>query len=111
MITRKVVEGRSAPTEIMKFLMERLSPVAALDERVLVVIEACLIVADPDQKRRQVTVEELRATADNDGLDNTTRSGARELNRMIDAFAGSMRMGRRMATVAAKIDLAAMVRD
>lgn len=108
---RKVVEGRAAPSETIDFLVDRVSPVASLDERVLLVIKACLIVEDPDQKRRQAKMDELHATVINDRLDEALRNDAKELLEMIKAFGGGMRMGRRMTTLAAKIDLAAMVRD
>ena len=108
---RKVVEGRAAPSETMDFLLDRVSPVASLDARVLLVIKACLIVEDPDRKRRQAKYDELHATATNNQLDEASRSDAKDLLEMIRAFDSGMRMGRRMRSLATKIDLAAMVRD
>ena len=77
----------------------------------LLVIEAYLIVADPDQKRQQAKMDELRGTLADEGLDVAIRNKARDLLEMIRAVGGGMRMGVRMAAVSAKIDLAAMVRD
>jgi hypothetical protein len=108
---REVVTGRAAPSETMNFLADRVSRVASLDERMLLVIEAYLIVADPDNKRQQSKMDELRGTVADKGLDIAVRSKAQDLLETIRAVGGGMRMGVRMATVAAKIDLAAMVRD
>lgn len=107
----EVVTGRAAPSQTMDFLEHRVSRVASLDERMLLVIEAYLIVADPDQKRQQAKMDELRGTLADEGLDVAIRSKASDLLEMIRAVGGGMRMGGRMAAVSAKIDLAAMVRD
>ena len=108
---RDVVTGRAAPSETMNFLAERVSRHVSLDERMLLVIEAYLIVADPDNKRQQAKMDELRGALADEQLDVAVRSKAQELLEMIRAVGGGMRMGVRMVAVAAKIDLAAMVRD
>lgn len=70
---RKVVGGQAAPSETMDYLAKRISPVASLDERVLLVIEASLIVADPDEKRRNAKMDELSGTVADEGLDDAVR--------------------------------------
>lgn len=108
---REVVTGRAAPSETMNFLADRVSRLTSLDERMLLVIEAYLFVADPDKKRKQANMDELHGTVADEGLDVAVRSKAQDLLEMIRAVGGGTRMGVRMAAVAAKIDLAAMVRD
>lgn len=109
---REVVSGRAAPSETMDFLTNRVSRVASLDERMLLVIEAYLITSDPDKNRRQAKMDELHRTLSDEGPDIVALNKARDLLEMIRAVSGiGMRMGVRMAAVAAKIDLAAMVRD
>ena len=103
--------GRAAPSETMNFLADRVSRLTSLDERMLLVIEAYLFVADPDKKRKQANMDELHGTVADEGLDVAVRSKAQDLLEMIRAVGGGTRMGVRMAAVAAKIDLAAMVRD
>lgn len=109
---RKVVNGRTAPSEIMDFLNDRVSRVVSLDEQhMLSVIEAYLIVADPDQERKQAKMHELHQPSAGENTDTTALNKAQYLLGIIKGISGGMRMEIRMATVAGKIDLAAMVRD
>ena len=108
---RDVVSGRAAPSETMEFLADRVSRVASLDEQMLLVIEAYLIVADPDKERQEAKMDELRETLEDKELDESTRRKFEDLFNMIRAVRDGTRMHIRMQNVAAKIDLAAMVRD
>ena len=109
---KKVVTGRASPSETMDFLAERMSYSASLNERMPLVIEAYLIVADPVNGRREAKMKELDDTLANQNLDDAVRSKVRDLLQMIRSVSGGMRFGDiRMAAIATKIDLASMVRD
>lgn len=109
---RQVVTGRAAPSEVIDLLKNRGLSVALLDERVLLVIEANLIAADPDESRKGSKIAELQAVVADDALDGAVRSAARDLFGMIESVSGrGWGMRRRMATIAAKIDMASMIRD
>lgn len=109
---KMVDTGRASPSEIMDFLSERISNAVSLNERIPLVIEAYLIVADPVNGRREAKMKELNDALANQNLDDALRSKTQDLLQMIKSVSGGMRFGEiRMSTIATKVDLATMVRD
>lgn len=108
---RKAVDGRASPQETMSFILGRMSPKNRLDESYLVALEAYLIAADPDEARRKSRTEALRNDMSDEGQDAAKRNVAKDLFEMIHSVGGGLRSGVKMASIASKIDLAAMVRD
>lgn len=108
---RKVVDGRAAPSETIAFLVERAPSDKLLTERHLTLLEAYLSVADPNRDRSSARRDELQRLMADEGVDATTRNRAGRLIDMMQSIGGGMRMGVNMAAIAAKVDLAALVRD
>lgn len=108
---RKVVDGRVGPSETMEFLAKQVSPIGSLNEQILLVLEAYLIVADPNKKRRLARIDKLSNIVDNEGPNDLVRGNARGLLEMVHSLGRISRGGIRMSAIATKIDLAAMVRD
>lgn len=109
---KKVVTGRVTPSETMAFLAERMPHDVFLNERIPVVIEAYLILADPNNERREAKMKELQETLGNQSLDATLHSKVSDLLRMINSINQGLHYRTiRMSTIATKIDLASMVRD
>lgn len=108
---RKVVDGRASPRETMEFLRAKMSPSNGLDERYFVALEAYLVHTDPADDRRKARNDELRKLASDESADDAARYAAKELLDMIHSVGSGMRVAGRISVVAAKIDLAAMVRD
>ena len=75
------------------------------------VIHAYLMAADRNHDRVQKHETQLREDAENEKLPEDKRRYAAELLEMKRHVNGGMRMGISLAPVAAKIDLAAMVKD
>lgn len=109
---KKVVSGSTSPVETMNYVTERMRTHIPTDSRIPLIIEAYLTVSDPNADRRKARMTELneKAAVEKQNIQDVSRN--KDLSETIDALTRSLHFnGINIATVAAKIDLASMLRD
>lgn len=106
-----VISGEASPDTVMTFLASLPGGKSFQTDRPGIVIHAYLLAVDRDEDRSKMRVDQLRNDVKNDKLTEDVRRYASELLEMKSHISGGMRMGINLAHVAAKIDLAAMVRE
>jgi len=105
------VRGEKSPEDVMTLLRGFPRSEDLLKNRVGLVLEAYLIASDPDEKRSEARNARLAAAAADEHPDQGERARARELLEMRRYVGGTWGRGLRLRTVAAKIDLAASIRE
>ncbi len=106
-----VISGEASADTVMKFLVSLPGGKEFQTGRPGIVIHAYLLAADNDHDRAKDLDDQLRNDVENDKLSEDARRRASDLLEMKRHISGGMRMGVSLAPVAAKIDLAAMVRE
>ncbi|OYW39430.1 MAG: hypothetical protein B7Z35_04265 [Hydrogenophilales bacterium 12-61-10] len=106
-----VIRGEASAETVMKFLVSLPGGKEFQIGHPGVVIHAYLLAADPDRDRAKQLEDQLRNDEGNEKLPEDTRRRAAALLEMKQQINGGRRMGVSLAPVAAKIDLAAMVRE
>lgn len=107
----RVIRGEASAEEVMDFLAELPGGKEFRFGRPGVLIYAYLLAADCEYDRACARESQLKEDADNEQLPQEVRQHAANILRMKQSISGGMRMEISLATVAAKIDLAAMVRE
>lgn len=107
----RVIRGEASAEEVMDFLAELPGGKEFRSGRPGVLIYAYLLAADCEYDRACARESQLKEDADNEQLPQEVRQHAASILRMKQSISGGMRMEISLATVAAKIDLAAMVRE
>lgn len=108
---KDLISGVASAEQVMQFLSSLPGGKEFQSGRPGILIHAYLLAADRDHDRAQKQESQLRQDSENDKLPEEARRRAAELLEMKRGIAGGMRMGVNLARVAAKIDLAAMVRE
>jgi hypothetical protein len=108
---KQIVTGQAGSDEVMKYLDSLPGGKEFGSKRYGLIIEAYLIAVDPNDERASSRIRELEETSNNVSLSEQDRQKATQLLEMKRSIGGGMRMGIKLAPIAAKIDLAAMVRD
>lgn len=107
----RVISGEAPAETVMEYLASLPNGDEFKTGRPGLVIHAYLMAADRNHDRVQKHETQLREDAENEKLPEDKRRYAAELLEMKRHVNGGMRMGISLAPVAAKIDLAAMVKD
>ncbi len=107
----RVISGEAPAETVMEYLATLHNGEEFKTGQPGIVIHAYLMAADRNHDRVQKREAQLREDAENEKLPEDKRRHAADLLEMKRHINGGMRMGISLAPVAAKIDLAAMVRD
>ncbi len=108
---KQIVTGQAGSDQVMKYLYSLPGGKEFGSKRYGLIIEAYLMAVDPNDERASSRIRELEETSNNVSLSEQDRQKATQLLEMKRSIGGGMRMGIKLAPIAAKIDLAAMVRD
>lgn len=106
-----VISGAASADTVMKFLASLPGGKEFQTGRPGIVMHAYLLAADNDNDRTRLLEDKLKNDSENEKLPEDSRRRAANILEMKQRINGGMRMGISLAHVAAKIDLAAMVRD
>ena len=107
----RVISGEATAETVMEYLASLPNGDEFKTGRPGIVIHAYLMAADRNHDSVQKRAAQLREDAENEKLPEDKRRYAAELLEMKRSINGGMRMGISLAPVAAKVDLAAMVKD
>lgn len=107
----RVISGEAPAETVMEFLASLPNGEEFKTGRPGIVIHAYLMAADRNHDRVQKREAQLREDAENEKLPEDKRRYAAELLEMKRHINGGMRMGISLAPIAAKIDLAARVKE
>lgn len=107
----RVITGEASADVVMEFLASLPGGKEFQSGRPGIVIHAYLLAADRDHDRARVMEDQLRKNVEDDKLSEDKRRRSAELLEMKRHINGGMRMAVSLSPVAAKIDLAAMVRE
>ncbi|MBK7731175.1 MAG: hypothetical protein IPJ33_22430 [Gammaproteobacteria bacterium] len=108
---QRLISGEASAEAVMEYLESLPGGIELVKGRTGLLIHAFLLAADRNQDRAREREAQLRNDAKNDGLSEVARRRAAELLDFKGRIEGGMRMGIRLAPIAAKVDLAAMLRD
>ena len=106
-----VISGEASADTVMNFLGSLPGGKEFQTGRPGIVIHAYLLAADRDHDRAKKLEDQMRKDVENDKLSEDKRRRVADLLEIKRQITGGMRMGVSLAPVAAKIDLAAMVRE
>lgn len=106
-----VISGQASAATVMKFLVSLPGGKEFQSGHPGVLIHAYLLAADSDRERASEQEDQLRKDVENDTLPEDKRRRARDLLEMKQHICGGMRGRVSLGPVAAKIDLAAVVRE
>ena len=108
---KQIITGQIGSEEVMSYLTSLPGNKEFSSERYGMIIEAYLVMVDPNEARKGNRVKEIEDRAEDATLTGQERKQAVELFRMMQSIRGGSRMGITLAPIATKIDLAAWVRD
>lgn len=106
-----VISGEASADTVMNFLGSLPGGKEFQTGRPGIVIHAYLLAADRDHDRAKKLEDQMRKDVENDKFSEDKRQRVADLLEIKRQINGGMRMGVSLAPVAAKIDLAAMVRE
>lgn len=106
-----MISGEAPAETVMEFLASLPNGEEFKTGRPGIVVHAYLMAADRNHDRVQKREAQLREDAENEKLPEDKRRYAADLLEMKGHINGGMRMGISLAPVAAKIDLAARVKE
>lgn len=108
----RIVHGEAAPDDVLAFFGAKPGAVKLLASSEGRVLRALLIAEDRNEDRRSRALEALRANINDESATTQERNEASNLESMIGSFIqGRGRPGSTLAYTAAKIDIAARIRD
>lgn len=106
-----LISGEASAETVMEFLASLPGGKEFQSGRPGLLIHAYLLAADINRDRAEVQDKQLRKDSEDEKVSENERQYASELLEMKRHISGGMRMGVSLAPVAAKIDLAARVRE
>ena len=107
----RLISGEAHAETVMEYLASLPNGEEFKIGRAGIGLHAYLIASDPNEKRSSALREKLKTDVENDTLSAEVRDQAQRVLRFIESINSGMRMEISLATVAAKIDLAARVKE